>query len=60
MLFRSGRIRQDGRKIHDMHVMEVKKPAESRGAWDYLKLVGTIPGDQAFRPLSDDCPLVKR
>ena len=59
-LFGRGRIRQDGRKIHDMHVMEVKKPAESRGAWDYLKLVGTIPGDQAFRPLSDDCPLVKR
>lgn len=59
-LFGRGRIRQDGRKIHDMHVMEVKKPAESRGPWDYLKLVGTIPGDQAFRPMSDECPLVKR
>jgi branched-chain amino acid transport system substrate-binding protein len=57
---RNGRIREDGRVIRDMYVFEVKSPAESSGRWDYYKLVQTIPGEQAFRPLAEGgCPLVK-
>ena len=60
-LFGRGRIRSDGRKIHDMYVVEVKSPAESRGAWDYFKVLKTIPGEQAFRPEdASECSLVKR
>ena len=56
-----GKIRVDGRMVHDMYLMEVKKPAESKGEWDLLKIVKTIPGDQAFMPLSKSvCPLVKK
>ena len=59
-LFGKGTIRADGRKIHPAYLMEVKKPAESKGPWDYYKVRATIPADQAFRPLKDgDCPLVK-
>jgi branched-chain amino acid transport system substrate-binding protein len=59
-LFGKGTIRQDGRKIHDMYLFEVKKPAESKGPWDLYKQLATIPADQAFRPLSEGgCPLVK-
>ena len=59
-LFGKGSIRADGRKIHPAYLFEVKKPAESKGEWDYYKLVGTIPADQAFRPLNaGECPLVK-
>ena len=58
-LFGKGSIRQDGRKIHPAYLFEVKKPAESKGAWDYYKLRATIPADEAFRPLKDGgCPLV--
>jgi branched-chain amino acid transport system substrate-binding protein len=58
-LFGKGTIRQDGRHIHDMYLFEVKKPAESKGAWDYYKLRATIPAAEAFRPLKDGgCPLV--
>jgi len=58
---KDGKIREDGRMIHDMYLYEVKKPAESKGAWDYYKLVATIPADQAFQPLSDSkCPLVRK
>ncbi len=49
-LFGKGTIRADGRKIHDMYLFEVKKPSESKGAWDYYKLRATIPADEAFRP----------
>jgi branched-chain amino acid transport system substrate-binding protein len=60
-LFGKGTIRADGRKIHPMYLFEVKKPAESKGPWDYYKLRATIPAEQAFRPLADgDCPLVKK
>jgi branched-chain amino acid transport system substrate-binding protein len=60
-LFGKGSIRADGRKIHPAYLFEVKKPSESKGPWDYYKLVGTTPGDQAFRPLSESaCPLVKK
>jgi branched-chain amino acid transport system substrate-binding protein len=59
-LFGKGTIRVDGRKIHPAYLVEVKKPAESKGPWDYYKIRTTIPADQAFRPLKDgDCPLVK-
>jgi branched-chain amino acid transport system substrate-binding protein len=59
-LFGKGSIRQDGRKIHDMYLFEVKKPAESKGPWDLYKQLATIPADQAFRPLNEGgCPLVK-
>jgi branched-chain amino acid transport system substrate-binding protein len=59
-LFGKGTIRQDGRKIHDMYLFEVKKPAESKGPWDLYKQLATIPADQAFRPLNEGgCPLVK-
>jgi len=60
-LFGKGSIRADGRKIHPAYLFEVKKPEESKGPWDYYKLVGTTPADQAFRPLSESaCPLVKK
>jgi branched-chain amino acid transport system substrate-binding protein len=60
-LFGKGTIRQDGRKIHPAYLVEVKKPAESKGPWDYYKVRATIPADQAFRPLNEgDCPLVKK
>jgi branched-chain amino acid transport system substrate-binding protein len=59
-LFGKGTIRADGRKIHPAYLVEVKKPAESKGPWDYYKIRTTIPADQAFRPLADGgCPLVK-
>ena len=58
---KNGKIRDDGRMVHDMYVYEVKKPSESKGEWDYYKLREVIPGDQAFRPLKDSaCPLVKK
>jgi branched-chain amino acid transport system substrate-binding protein len=60
-LFGKGQIRADGRKLHPAYLFEVKSPAESKGPWDYYKLVGTTPADQAFRPLSESaCPLVKK
>jgi branched-chain amino acid transport system substrate-binding protein len=58
-LFGEGSIRADGRKIHNMYLFEVKKPAESKGPWDYYKLRATIPAAEAFRPLKEgNCPLV--
>jgi branched-chain amino acid transport system substrate-binding protein len=60
-LFGKGTIRVDGRKVHPAYLFEVKKPAESKGPWDYYKLRATIPAEQAFRPLDQgDCPLVKK
>ena len=58
-LFGKGTIRADGRKLHPMYLFEVKKPAESKGPWDYYKLRATIPATEAFRPLGQGgCPLV--
>ena len=58
---RNGHIRADGRMVHDMYLFEVKKPSESKGRWDDYKLLATVPGDQAFQPLSESrCPLVKK
>ena len=60
-LFGKGSVRADGRKMHDMYLFEVKKPAESKGAWDYYKQVSVLPAEQAFRPLAEsECPLVKK
>ena len=57
----NGRVREDGRVIRDMYLMRAKRPQESRGEWDLLEVVRTIPGDQAFRPLAESqCPLVRR
>ena len=59
-LFGKGRIRADGRKVHPALLVEVKKPSESKGPWDYYKIRATIPAEQAFRPEKDGgCSLVK-
>jgi branched-chain amino acid transport system substrate-binding protein len=58
---RDGHIRADGVMVHDMYLYRVKTPAESHYPWDYLQLVTTIPGNEAFQPLADSqCPLVKK
>jgi len=58
---KTGKLREDGRMVHDMYLVEVKTPAESSGPWDYYKIIATIPGDQAFRPAGEDgCPLIKQ
>ena len=60
ILFGKGMVRADGRKIHPVYLVEVKKPAESKGPYDYYKVLQTIPADKAFRPLNEgNCPLVK-
>jgi branched-chain amino acid transport system substrate-binding protein len=54
-------IRPDGRNMHDMYLFEVKKPSESKGPWDYYKLISTIPAEEAFRPLDQgNCPLIAK
>ena len=54
------KIREDGRVVRDMHLFEVKSPSESKEPWDYYKLLATIPGDEAYRPMAEGgCPLVK-
>lgn len=59
-LFGSGTIREDGRMLNPMFLFQVKNPAESRGPWDCCKLLATITGPDAFRPLRDGaCPTVK-
>ncbi|MBN9265357.1 MAG: ABC transporter substrate-binding protein [Hyphomicrobium sp.] len=58
---KGAKIREDGRLIHDMYLVEVKSEKESKGPWDYYKILRTIPGDQAALPLSESkCPLVKK
>lgn len=58
---KNGRVREDGRFVHDMYVYEVKKPSESKYTWDYYKLRAVVPGEEAFRPLSESkCPLIKK
>jgi branched-chain amino acid transport system substrate-binding protein len=60
-LFGKGSIRADGRKLHPMYLLEVKKPEESKGDWDYLKVVATIDAEKAFRPIGEGgCPLVAK
>ena len=61
MFAKDGYIRADGRMIHDMYLMEVKKPSESKYPWDYYHVKATIPGDQAFQPLSASrCPMITK
>ncbi|HYM04127.1 MAG TPA: ABC transporter substrate-binding protein, partial [Stellaceae bacterium] len=58
---KNARIRADGRLVHDMYLAQVKSPSESKGPWDYYKILATIPGDKAFQSLElGGCPLVKR
>lgn len=58
---KNGQVREDGRVIRDMYLMQVKTPEESKSAWDLAKIVATVPGNEAFRPLSEGgCPLVGR
>ncbi|WP_441343246.1 ABC transporter substrate-binding protein [Phreatobacter sp.] len=59
-LFGKGTIRADGRKMHPVYLFEVKKPSESKGPWDYYKLIATLPAEEAFRPLAaGNCPIVR-
>ncbi|MEH6579142.1 MAG: ABC transporter substrate-binding protein [Amphritea sp.] len=56
----NGKIREDGRMVHDMYLARVKQPSEASGDWDLYEILRTIPGDQAFRPLSESqCKLIK-
>jgi branched-chain amino acid transport system substrate-binding protein len=60
-LFGKGEIQPNGRTIHSAYLFEVKKPSESKGPWDFYKLIGTVPGDQAFTPLAESkCALLKK
>lgn len=60
-LAQNGRLREDGSMVHDMMLIQVKTPAESKYPWDYYKVLKTIPGDEAFLPLSQvPCPLLRR
>ena len=55
----NGRLRPDGRMVHDVYLVQIKSPAESKGEWDLLKLVATIRGDEVFRPMADGgCPAI--
>ena len=58
---KNGKIREDGRMVHDMYLVEVKKPAESKEPWDYYNIKAVIPGNEAYQPMSlSRCPLVKK
>ena len=58
---KNGKVREDGRMVHDMYFVQVKTPEESNSPWGYYKILSTIPGDQAFRSLDEGgCPLVKQ
>ena len=58
---KGGRVRADGRHVHDVNLIEVKRPEESKGPWDLYRIIATIPGEQAFRPLQEGgCALVRQ
>ena len=58
---KNGKIRDDGRMVHDMYLLQVKKPAESKEPWDYYNVLATISGEEAFQPLSASrCALIKK
>lgn len=58
---KNGQIRDDGRMVHDMYLLQVKKPAESKSPWDYYHVRATIPAAEAFQPLSASrCPMLKK
>jgi branched-chain amino acid transport system substrate-binding protein len=57
---RHGKLRPDGLMVHDLYLVEVKKPEESKYAWDYYKILATIPGEQAFPPPDPEaCKMLK-
>ena len=57
---KNGKVRIDGQVVRDMYLMQAKTPEESKGEWDLVKMVATVPGNEAFRPLNESgCPLVK-
>ena len=59
--FAKGRVREDGRLMHDMYLVEVKQPNESKATWDYYKVLRSIPAEEAAQPLSESkCSLVKK
>jgi branched-chain amino acid transport system substrate-binding protein len=61
MFAKNGRLREDGRMVHDMYLFQVKSPEESKEPWDYYKLVQIIPGDQAFQSLEQSrCPFITK
>jgi branched-chain amino acid transport system substrate-binding protein len=61
MFTKNGVIRADGRMVHDMYLMQVKAPGESKEPWDYFRLAQTIPGEEAYTKLANSrCPLVKK
>ncbi|MBK8176883.1 MAG: ABC transporter substrate-binding protein [Rhodospirillales bacterium] len=58
---KNGRVRADGRMVHDMYLVQVKTPAESKYPWDYYKILRVVPGDEAYRPMDQgNCPLVAK
>jgi branched-chain amino acid transport system substrate-binding protein len=58
---KNGRIRDDGRMVHDMYLVQVKSPEESKNEWDLYKILATVPGEEAYRPMAaGGCPLVPR
>jgi branched-chain amino acid transport system substrate-binding protein len=58
---KNGKVRQDGRMVHDMYLAQVKKPDESKYPWDYYKILRVIPGDEAYKPLEETlCPYLKK
>ena len=59
--FAKGWVREDGRMMHDMYLVEVKAPSESKAPWDYYKVLRSIPAEEAAQPLSESkCSLVKK
>lgn len=59
MFAKNGKLREDGRMVHDMYLAQVKTPAESTSEWDLYKIIRTIPGDQAYRSLAESqCKLI--
>jgi branched-chain amino acid transport system substrate-binding protein len=57
---RNGRLREDGLMVHDLVLVQVKSPEESKAPWDYYKILVHVPGDQAFGPPDPSCALVKQ
>jgi branched-chain amino acid transport system substrate-binding protein len=61
MFAKGGKIRDDGRMVHDMYLFQVKKPSESKGAWDYYNLKGTVKGEDAFQSIAaGKCTVAKK
>jgi len=61
MYARHAKLREDGRMVHDLYLVQAKSPSESKADWDVLQILTTIPGDEAFRPIADGgCPLIKK